>query len=81
MRFPVVDTTLVANTYEAALSVCEYKDEVDTCRRAGVGPCPEGCLVLVDAEGDFVAYAPKAKALALAAILSWAEDAAPRSES
>lgn len=80
MRLPPVDKVLVRNTYEADLSVCEYKDEVDTCQRAGVGPCPEGCLVLVDAEGDFVAYVPRKTAPALAAILSWAEDAAPDRE-
>ena len=64
---------MVRNTYEASVSSYFYQEVSDLCP----GSAPAGCLVILDAEMEFIAYVSAGKADVLVKILNAAEEYAP----
>lgn len=64
---PVVPS-LIMNTYETEVSVVKYEEYDDMIGK--YGPCPPGCVPIIDAEMDLVAFVPADKAHAIASILN-----------
>lgn len=72
---PEVTTALIANTYEANVSVESYDTFDDVLIQ--YGDPPKGCVPILDAELALVMYAPKEKADMLARIFNWADRNVP----
>lgn len=64
---------VIRNTYEVSVSSYFYQEVSDLCPRSA----PVGCLVILDAEMEFIAYVSAGKADVLVKILNAAEERAP----